>query len=300
VVGDTGGIVNPAPQESVAKAMVAELDGRYPPRFMYHLGDVVYFYGEESNYYPQFFEPYAEYAAPIFAIPGNHDGDVTPKSDATSLEAFVTHFCAPAPRLTRTAAEVKRAAMDQPNVYWTLLHDWVTIVGLYTNVPEGGRIADDQLRWLTEELGAAPQGVPLLLALHHPPYSADSVHGSNIALGELLDQAFTQAGRAPDAVLTGHVHNYQRFGRNYDGREIPYVVAGAGGYHNLHHVAKGLPKLPAQFQDLPDVTMYTYQQDNFGFLTATARGGKVEFAYNIVGANGKTSRFDSFAISAAA
>lgn len=46
------------------------------PSFLYHLGDVVYFYGEASNYYPQFYEPYAFYPVPIFAIPGNHDGDI--------------------------------------------------------------------------------------------------------------------------------------------------------------------------------------------------------------------------------
>jgi hypothetical protein len=33
--------------------------------------------------------------APIFAIPGNHDGDLEPGSGARSLEAFVGQFCAP-------------------------------------------------------------------------------------------------------------------------------------------------------------------------------------------------------------
>ena len=45
--------------------------------------------------------------------------------------------------------------MTQPNVYWTLLHAWVTIIGLYTNVPEGGAIAEDQLGWPTTERRAA-------------------------------------------------------------------------------------------------------------------------------------------------
>jgi hypothetical protein len=53
--------------------------------------------------------------------------------------------------------------------------------------------------------------------------------GSNLKLAELVDAAFDQAGRWPDAVLTAHVHNYQRFTRVNNGREIPYIVSGAGG-----------------------------------------------------------------------
>ena len=147
-VGDTGALQNPGPQRRVVAAMLAELGAEDPVRFFHHLGDVVYLYGEQENYGAQFFEPYAEYAAPIFAIPGNHDGDPAPGRDATSLEAFARHFCATATVLKPNASPGHRAAMTQPNVYWTLLHDWATIIGLYTNVPEGGAIADDQLRWL--------------------------------------------------------------------------------------------------------------------------------------------------------
>ena len=48
------------------------------PLFLYHLGDVVYNFGQASEYYKQFFTPYKNYPAPVFAIPGNHDGDVDP------------------------------------------------------------------------------------------------------------------------------------------------------------------------------------------------------------------------------
>ncbi len=49
----------------------------------------------------------------------------------------------------------------------------------------------------------APADTALLLALHHPVYSADLRHGSNLTLGDRLDDAFARG--APDAVLTGHV-----------------------------------------------------------------------------------------------
>ncbi len=49
---------------------------------------------------------------------------------------------------------------------------------------------------------------------------------------DALDAAFAKAGRWADIVLAGHVHDYQRFTRKVasNGRQIPYLVAGAGGY----------------------------------------------------------------------
>jgi len=46
--------------------------------FLFHLGDVVYNFGEAQYYYDQFYEPFRNYPAPIFAIPGNHDSFVVP------------------------------------------------------------------------------------------------------------------------------------------------------------------------------------------------------------------------------
>ena len=35
---------------------------------------MVYYNGQSQNYSTQFYEPYQYYDAPIFAVPGNHDG----------------------------------------------------------------------------------------------------------------------------------------------------------------------------------------------------------------------------------
>jgi Calcineurin-like phosphoesterase len=43
------------------------------PAFFYHLGDVVYNFGESRYYYDQFYDPFRNYPGAIFAIPGNHD-----------------------------------------------------------------------------------------------------------------------------------------------------------------------------------------------------------------------------------
>lgn len=73
-VGDTGGIHSPQFQFAVADAMTDDLSGG--AAFWYHLGDVVYYFGQEQYYFEQFYDPYRDYNAPIFAIPGNHDGAI--------------------------------------------------------------------------------------------------------------------------------------------------------------------------------------------------------------------------------
>ena len=148
-VGDSGGVQDPNPQLHVANAMTADLANAPAPSFFYHLGDVVYFNGDESQYGPQFYEPYAHYNLPIFAIPGNHDGDNSDDPSVPSLTAFVQNFCSTTPHLDPQAQESNRDTMDQPNVYWTLdAAPFLTIIGLYTNVPSGGQVAQDQSTWL--------------------------------------------------------------------------------------------------------------------------------------------------------
>jgi hypothetical protein len=178
--------------------------------------------------------------------------------------------------------------MDQPNVYWTLTDPLFTIVGLYTNVPEGGVVAQDQIDWLVGELRAAPAGAALLLTLHHPPYSCDADHGGSAAMGQMLDGAFAAAGRTPDIVLTGHVHDYQRFTRTIGAAQVPYIVAGAGGYHNLHAMAldPSGSALAAPFRVAPDCMLDAFCADQWGFLRLTISAGKIAGGYVAVARDG--------------
>lgn len=238
VIGDHGGIANPKPQGAVAAAMVADLSEHPEVALCYSVGDLVYFNGAAGEYPPQFFEAYAHYLRTIVGIPGNHDGDPEEDGEA-SLQAFVKYLCdQQGPRLLPEMAEFNRDTVQQPNVYWTLEDDAFTIVGLYTNVPSGGQVEADQAAWFEQELAAAPTDRPLIVALHHPPYSCDAMHGGSIHMGELLDKAFDSAKRCPQLVVSGHVHDYQRFERKAWGTTIPYLVIGASGYHHLHALAK--------------------------------------------------------------
>lgn len=295
VIGDSGGIKDPNPQAAVAAALAADKASHgNGVDFAYSVGDVVYFNGAKSEYPPQFYEAYAHYNVPIFAIPGNHDGDPEEDGEA-SLQAFMRYFCDSTPQLLPEVAEYQRDTMTQPNPYWTLTGPAATIVGLYTNVPEGGKVEPDQIAWLVEELKAAPAGVALIVALHHPPYSGDAHHGGSERMGKVLDEAFAQAGRTPDLILSGHVHNYQRFSRTTaDGLVVPYIVAGASGYHNLHAMASGA----AVGEHLTeDCTLEAFHDNEWGFLRLSVNAGAIAGEYVGVGKDGTvTPGVDSFQV----
>jgi predicted MPP superfamily phosphohydrolase len=276
-MGDTGGIKDGSQQKIVADKLEQQFreatNANAKPQFLYHLGDVVYFNGEEANYNDQFFDPYMHYPAPIFAIPGNHDGDVDLSSPhhAPSLKAFVEVFCDTKSRKLRIAGESVRTSMIQPNVYWTLQAPLANIIGLYSNVPEHGVIKNDQRAWFIGELKNAQKerkAKAIIVTVHHPPYSIDKQHGSSGTMKSLLDGAFAETGIYPDLVLSGHVHNYQRFTRTYpNGRQVPYIIAGAGGYHHLHYVdSKAAPIYVPNDTFFDNVTIEEFCDDRFGFM----------------------------------
>jgi hypothetical protein len=284
-VGDTGAarISSISHESSVADAMAAELTAGAPvPAFFFHLGDVVYSFGEGKYYYDQFYEPFRTYAAPIFAIPGNHDGsvfgDAPDTPDTPTLTAFVRNFCAAAAGPSQDAGGLVRSVMTQPGVYFTLDAPFVSVIGLYTNVLEGPGVIssqggkypaldDAQLTFLTAELArlkpdreAGKRAV--IIACHHPPASADALHGGATGLSADLDKASQDAGLWPDAVLSGHAHLYQRFSRSVGGRTIPYVVCGSGGYNAKAPIGK-LPSPPVTWGE------FTLEQGpiiDYGFL----------------------------------
>jgi hypothetical protein len=277
--GDTGGIKDPKPQHIVARKMEEQFTATKKedkPLFFYHLGDVVYFNGEAKEYSNQFFEPYVKYPAPIFAIPGNHDGDIdgADPNPPKSLAAFTKVFCDTKSRKIPLSGEAQRTSMIQPNVYWTLQSPMANIIGLYTNVPSGGRIKADQRAWFIAELKAAEaerKTKAIIVALHHPAYSIDNLHGASGEMQNFLDKAFAETGIYPDLILSGHVHNYQRFTKKYpDGKQLPFVVAGAGGYWHLHNVdTLANPVYVPSDKFFKDTVLEQFSDNRHGFLRIT-------------------------------
>ena len=305
-VGDTGAArhTGPITEAHVADAMAAEFKGKpdSDPAFLYLLGDLIYNFGEDQYYYDQFYEPFRAYRAPIFAIPGNHDG-VVYSDKAQSLAAFVKNFCAEKPVHPVEAGNLLRTSMTQPGVYFTLEAPFLSIVGLYSNVLEGpgvissknGRfpkVGDDQKTFLESELKRlkAKRGSndnAVIVAVHHPPYSADSVHGGSTGLVEDLDEAFNAAGLWPDAVLSGHAHLYQRFMRTLPGgAQIPYMVSGSGGY-NVARPASGTTGVPAKLPLRAASGDHSLVQciREFGYMRIAVAKGKLKIVFNSASRN---------------
>lgn len=233
------------------------------PAFLFHLGDIVYNFGEAQYYYDQFYEPFRNYAAPIFAVPGNHDSFMIPNTTAANapLTTFARNFCATSPALTPEAGSLHRTAMTQPGVYFTLDAPFVRIIGLFSNALEDPGVIssqksqktkwpgvpDDQLTFLTAQLKnikAQNYTGAVLIAVHHPPFSyappakaggGGGTHIGNTLMLREIDTICQAQGVYPHAFLSGHAHNYQRYtrklslgGKNYS---VPFIVAGDGGFN---------------------------------------------------------------------
>jgi len=304
-VGDTGNTRSTHPQSLVADKMVSDFDETDPkdvPAFYYHLGDVVYSFGEGVYYYDQFYEPYRDYAAPIFAIPGNHDGMVSPLNPgAASLTAFYDNFCSPNVRITKEAGGLQRTAMQQPGVFFTLEAPFVRILGLYSNRLESPgviahpAIGNSQLAYLDAALSRAAKDLKnaaLIIAVHHPAYSSGGKHPGSPDMLKQIDAACEKAGIWPHAVLSGHAHNYQRFTRirnvgTNDEKQIPYVTCGNGGHNvtRLTHATAPALRTPlretAQEQDRTEqVVLENYDDTNYGYLRIVVDSKQLRIEYH--------------------
>jgi hypothetical protein len=247
-VGDTGRSAN-SPQGAVAEAMATDFNIAAPassPAFFFHLGDVIYGPNKDVNYRPEFYEPYVHYPGKIIAIPGNHDGEIFPRTDPTTCKAFQANFCAPSQTVPPIAGTIFRQTMNQPAVYWLLDAPYVQIVGLYSNAAEnpgfisGAIPGQAQKTWLLATLKTLAQQrengprKALVFATHHPPFSSGGHSGSTQMLAD-IDGVCQQAGIMPDLFLSGHAHSYQRYTRqpaSHAGLQVPYIVAGTGGIND--------------------------------------------------------------------
>jgi acid phosphatase type 7 len=283
------------------------------PAFFYHLGDVVYFAGDVNMYGDNFYETYKDYPGFIVAIPGNHDcqpddpqdGPVDPNK--FPLDGFVQNFMAQAPgQLGSLKTGSARTQLDLPNVYWTFTTPFATIIGLFSNVGETqGEFHQDQIDWFQGELAAADPNLALIVTVHHPPYSGDIDHSGSSVVEKTLFDSFNAAGRFPNLILSGHVHNYQRFTKtvqtNGGDLEIPCIVAGSGGYTKLgklHKVGGAYPVAPVKLDN--GLSLESYDQDNFGFLRIEVSKSKITGVYSsapyAAGASPDPKELDSFEI----
>jgi 3',5'-cyclic-AMP phosphodiesterase len=137
--------------------------------------------------YEQVHELLAPLGVPVHAIPGNHD-------DRDLLRARF----GPAP------------APDGSRVHFAVSCGPMRLVGCDSTRPgdDAGALGDEEMSWLDETLGQAPE-TPTLLALHHPPVLTGVRVMDAIAL-DAQDRGALEAllGGHPQvqAITCGHVH----------------------------------------------------------------------------------------------
>jgi hypothetical protein len=308
-VGDTGS--PDTMTEIISGAMALDYDAAHPeisPAFLFHLGDVIYYDNTDKGYLQQFYTPYKHYPGKIIAIPGNHDGEMVKydqpgqpsTGQTTTLAAFQANFCQDQTGVPPAATTIYREMISQPAVYWYLNAPFVDIVALYSNVADGpGYISDgnvigtSQKDWLTKQLGdiltqrlKGPRK-GLILAVHHPPFSGGG-HSPSIDMLKDIDDSCKKAGVVPDAVISGHSHNYQRFTRYFSFKgvnmQIPYYVVGCSG-HGTQSVAH------ADGKQTDDHTFESSLQ-GYGYLTMTCDNKKITFKFYQVQSDGSQQQYD--------
>jgi len=304
--GDTGKAADSA-QGDVAAVMAKDFNIDEPadsPAFFLHLGDVLYLHDKDVRLRTEFYEPYAHYPGKIIAIPGNHDGEVFPRTDPTSLRAFTATFCAPSAKVPPIAGSIFRETMTQPGVYWRLVTPVADFVGLYSNTAEnpgyisGAIPGPAQKKWLIATLTAiaaerkATGKKALILATHHPPFSSGGHSGSQEMLAD-IDDACSRSGIMPDMFLAGHSHTYQRYTRRlaFGGKKltIPFIVCGIGGF-NAQHIE------PADGKTAGDHS-YDTSHEGYGYMLITITKRQISVtAVGVTPTSRARSEFDSVTV----
>jgi hypothetical protein len=312
----------------VVDKMIADFDEKDTtavPSFYYHLGDVVYNFGEHQFYYDQFYDAFRNYPAPIFAIPGNHDGMVVPQGNhlgdpSQTLSAFLANFCTPQFQHGSDASTLARTTMIQPGPYFTLEAPLVRVLGIYSNLLENAGIISStkdpktgkvkfpgmpnvQLDYLQAALTRVKKEKfkgAVILAVHHPPYTVGKHPASMVMLKE-IDAICDQVGVWPHAVLSGHAHNYQRYTRTLGKRQIPYVVCGNGGHPPLMRLSVNttlrtpIPMPGFQQPERGDsVSLDNYDFKSFGYLRLIVDTRQLRIEYHPEGDGVTTKTPDDF------
>jgi hypothetical protein len=238
---------------------------------------------------------------------------------AFSLAPFYENFCSNAPTSDPSAKGFARTTMTQPGVYFTLNAPFIKIIGLYSNTSETTGVISDtttgtaQLQFLQSQLAAAAaqraqkgaSPFALIITVHHPPFTISKSHFPSPGMLAQIDQACTAANMWPDIVLSGHAHLYERYTRTMkaDGRQIPYVVAGNGGYLNLSAPRTGKngvnpqPGIPGNDGKGNQLTLNVYNNTVHGFLRLTVDAGSILCeSLGVDEITLKTSTLDAFTV----
>jgi hypothetical protein len=180
------------------------------PDFVVLLGDLI-FRGSSRREWSRFdevTEPLRAAGVPIFPILGNHEYWLTPRP---ALDNYFRRF------------------PDLGSRHWySVTYGSLGLVFLDSNrrfLP--ARRWNEQAGWYESELSrldADPAIRGTVVFVHHPPFTNSTVTSDEVHVQRAFVPPF-QAARKSLALVSGHVHSYERFER----AGKTYLVAGGGG-----------------------------------------------------------------------
>ncbi len=191
-IADFGGGPN---QQEIADAMLAWKRGGHRVDAVVTAGDNVYPRGQESGFVDQVQRPYSPLGVPLVIALGNHD------AQTAGGKKLLEFFDMPAPPSSHRFGPVEVFVMDS------------------------NRVDEAQALWLEEHL-ASSDALVRVVVFHHPVFSCGP-HGSTARVQRLWLSVIQEW--APELVVNGHDHNYQRIIMESPASKTVYVVAGGGG-----------------------------------------------------------------------
>ena len=248
VIGDFG-------FAGVNEAAVAAMVNSWNPDFIITVGDNNYESGAANTIDPNIGQYYSNYIYPylgtnftptvtitqnlFFPALGNHDWGNLP-NNPTGANAYLAYFTLPGNER-----------------YYDFIWGPVHLFALDSdaNEPSGNAVNSAQAVWLNARLATSTSKWRLVY-MHHPPYSSGTGHPSTPEL------QWPYQSWGATAVLSGHVHNYERIVKN----NFPYFVNGLGG-RSLY--ASGAPISGSLFQ----------YSSGYGAMLVTADDAQIEFEF---------------------
>ena len=153
------------------------------------------------------------------------------------LQAFMREHLRPAPKLPPRSAEFRAGHDDAAERVLDAHRELVTIIGLYSNVPCGGVIAGPAGMAQPASCGRADGRASSSRCITRRTRATRTTAAPRDGQGHR--RGVHAAGRWPDCALRPcpRLPAFTRSPRadpSEGTTNIPYIVCGAGGYHNLH------------------------------------------------------------------
>ena len=225
----------PIANEEARQQVIDQIAKEAPPLLVV-TGDFVFrgFHDEDWTHFDQAIKPLKDRGTLIFPAIGNHEVGPFPAAKIWGPKFF---------REIEGLAKKEVASRGLKNYYkqfpgisnkpWY----WVRYANCYflmlDSEIEDMQTITAQEQWINTRLDAMPSDIDyIFVAMHRAPYTAltgpnDTVHTpqpQQTRLRALLEQR-QKTTRARIIVISGHVHNYERF-RHQD---VNYIVSGGGG-----------------------------------------------------------------------